>query len=128
MNLLQGFERTTVLVVDDDRLHLSIIQRLLGHTSAQVDFAHNGMEAYNVIEVLPYDLVITDFQMPFMAGDELIRKTRKLRPQQKFIAMTANTDLASTRLLLEAGADRVLHKPIHFNKLLSTMHQLLRSA
>jgi CheY-like chemotaxis protein len=80
-----------ILLVDDDTSILSLLSRAL--TSYDVTVAHDGVEALAVANGRPLDLLITDYLMPEMTGDELIARMREERPDLKALVITGHGDL-----------------------------------
>jgi CheY-like chemotaxis protein len=80
-----------ILLVDDDVSVLSMLTRAL--TSYDLTVAHDGPEALAVANGRPVDLLITDYLMPAMTGDELIARLREQRPGLKCLVITGHGDL-----------------------------------
>jgi DNA-binding NtrC family response regulator len=80
-----------ILLVDDDVSVLSMLTRAL--TSYDLTVAHDGAEALAVANGRPVDLLITDYLMPEMTGDELIARMREQRPGLKCLVITGHGDL-----------------------------------
>jgi CheY-like chemotaxis protein len=73
------------------------------------------------------ELIITDIFMAEMDGLEVISAVKKRLPQAKIIAMSGMVAEAALNLLPVAGkmgADRTLHKPVHFAALLEVIYEL----
>jgi two-component system phosphate regulon response regulator PhoB len=65
-----------ILVVEDNPALSRVVQLVLGKAGYRVSAACNGQEAWDFVQQNPVDLVVTDQQMPVMAGVELCRKLR----------------------------------------------------
>ena len=101
--------RKNILVVDDDPATAESIKLLLDIDRHLVTVASNGMEALLLFEKWgSFDLVITDYLMPGMLGDELARRIRAFTPTQPILMVTAYVEK-----LIAAGqpADSMLGKP-----------------
>lgn len=101
-----------ILVVDDERdacQNLSDILTDLGH---EVVIAHNGADALRLIERQSFDVALLDFKMPGMDGLTLYREIKQRRPEIVAIIVTAYANRETTESALEAGAWRVLSKPV----------------
>src|SRR5438093_12485984 len=82
-----------VLVVDDERgarLALEVPLRLSGY---EVVSASGGREALTLGQSKRFDVVLTDIYMPDITGLEVVREFRRMSPETKIIAMTAQGSL-----------------------------------
>lgn len=114
-----GRTRRHVLVVDDSGpARLLIRQALDGwarRTGQRLEVveAENGFEALRELPRAPFELVLTDVNMPTLSGLELIRMIRA-RPEQRglpVIAVTTERDVEDAARARRAGADGYLAKP-----------------
>lgn len=111
---LQGLR---ALLVDDNALNRMVACELLGDAGIQVDQAHDGRHAVDLLEQSPdgrYDVVLMDMMMPDLDG---CSATRLLRGNPRFaqlpiIAMTANTSQEDVAQCLAAGMNALVAKPI----------------
>lgn len=117
-----------ILVVDDERTSrdgLALALRALDHEWRVVA---NGEEAMLAIAARRPDVVISDWQMPGMTGDELCRRARsadKNVPYIYFIMLTAYSDREHMLAGMAAGADDHQCKPVDLDELEG---RLLRAA
>jgi two-component system sensor histidine kinase/response regulator len=105
-----------VLVAEDNDINQQIIEELLAHAGAAVEFAENGRIAVDRILADPtgYDAVLMDVQMPEMGGIEatgLIRE-RIRASELPIIAMTAHAMESERLACLDAGMNDHLSKPV----------------
>ncbi len=101
-----------ILVVDDSITVREVERKLLEKQGYQVDVAIDGMEGWNAVRNQPYDLVISDIDMPRMNGIELIQQI-KTHPRLRStpVIVVSYRDRESDRLQgLDAGADYYLTK------------------
>jgi two-component system, chemotaxis family, sensor histidine kinase and response regulator WspE len=101
-----------VLVVDDSITVREMERKLLQNRGYRVEVAVDGMEGWNAVRAQPYDLVISDIDMPRMNGIELIQQIKQ-HPRLKAIPVivVSYRDREEDRLQgLEAGADYYLTK------------------
>ena len=103
-----------ILVVDDEKMIASAIQRVLQKAGHTVELAHNGVEAIKKLESTQpgtYDLIIMDLLMPEINGSDVLDWITIHRTGQKVIMMTAYGDNTTRQDLLKRGASDVLTKP-----------------
>ncbi|MFN8211261.1 MAG: ATP-binding protein [Bacteroidales bacterium] len=110
------------LLVDDNKEILIYLNRILSDTGINVIMARSGYEALDVIQNTPdLDLVLLDMQMPEMNGIEVTREIRKIRKTLPIIAQTAFIFEDDKDIILEAGCDACLIKPIRKDHLITVM-------
>lgn len=117
-----------VLVVDDSITVRETERKLLEHAGYDVDVAVDGMEAWSAVRAHPYDLVVTDIDMPRLDGIELtrlIRQDHRLRLLPVMIVSYKDREEDRARGL-DAGADYYLTKAsFHDDTLLRAAENLL---
>ena len=126
------YDNSRVLVVDDNTVNQQVVSVMLEQCGCTVDVAGNGIEAVKQVQLLPYDLVLMDCQMPEMDGYEATRRIREHeRGQDKhlpIIALTANAMTGDAEKCLAAGMDDYLSKPIRTDALARVLKQWLQQA
>lgn len=115
LNPEKEFLGMRALVVDDSADVRRMIGQLLTRNGIEVSEARNGLQALKLVEIqkYPYDIVITDYFMPEMCGDELCRLMRQ-REDMKNVPqffVSAFDDRDSTLDFFKAGASDYLRKP-----------------
>jgi signal transduction histidine kinase/CheY-like chemotaxis protein/HPt (histidine-containing phosphotransfer) domain-containing protein len=103
-----------VLVVEDNVVNQRVTMLLLTELGCHVDLAANGREAVEMIELLPFDVVFMDCEMPEMDGFEATREIRRLQGDKRLpiIAMTAYALQGDRERCLAAGMDGYFSKPV----------------
>ena len=106
----------TILVVDDERDSLELVQQVLSETGARLVTATSAGDALRVAERERPDLLISDIGMPLVDGFELIRRVRAQQDRGlaavPAIALTAFSRREDQQRALEAGFDEYLAKPL----------------
>jgi two-component system NtrC family sensor kinase len=118
----------TVLIVEDD-IHISkLIAVLLEEAGYQAIRAGSAADALDRVEHDRLDLVVLDWMLPDMPGDQVCRviKQRSDGIFLPVLMLTARAELADRVAGLEAGADDYLTKPFHGDELLARARALLR--
>jgi DNA-binding response OmpR family regulator len=118
----------TVLVVEDDRDLLSVLQRILAIEGYRVRSAQDGESG--VAEALgnPPDLVILDVGLPRKNGVDVARELRSRGFRAPMLMLTALGSTSDKVNGLDAGADDYLPKPFEFPELVARVKALLRRA
>ncbi|MEA2031754.1 MAG: response regulator [candidate division Zixibacteria bacterium] len=103
--------RVSILVVDDEEVLRSLLQKILSREGYQIKCAENGMVAMEMLEEEPYNIVISDMKMPEMDGFELLKKIKDKYPDIGVIIMTGFGDSYTVKDALLLGADEYITKP-----------------
>jgi PAS domain S-box-containing protein len=116
------------LMVDDNKDVLIYLSRILFDTGVTILTARSGFEAIEIIKQTPdIDVVLLDMQMPEMNGIEATHEIRKIRKDIPIIAQTAFIFEDDKDIILEAGCDACLIKPIRRDHLLTVMSSFVKS-
>jgi len=115
-----------ILVVDDEKNYLVVLQALLTEEGYEVLTAPSGARALSLVEDDEPDLLITDMRMPRMSGVELIGQLRESFPQLPVIVMTAYGTVENAVEAMKAGAVDYITKPFENQELLLTVGRALR--
>ncbi len=105
------FPQKRILVVDDEPFVCDAVKLMLAFDGHKVETASSGQEALSLFEEGKYDIVITDFAMPAMKGDELAAVIKARSPQQPVIMITAYAEMLQTSGNPLKGVDSVISKP-----------------
>ncbi len=126
----EGSAKANVLIVDDSRLLLRVLQGTLEAAGYNVDTAINGQDALDKALGSPPDLIITDVIMPQMDGYQLVEKLKDEDATRDIpvIMLTSMGDVESEVKGLELGADEYLAKPLDPRRLLARIPIVLRRA
>jgi PAS domain S-box-containing protein len=117
------------LLVDDNKDVLIYLNRILTDTGVSIVTARSGFEAIELIKTIPdIDVVLLDMQMPEMNGIETTKEIRKIRKNIPIIAQTAFIFEDDKDIILEAGCDACLIKPIRREHLLTVMSSFVKSS
>jgi DNA-binding response OmpR family regulator len=107
-----------ILVAEDDAVSRRVLEAVLQRMGHHCDVAADGDQAWARIEQEPYDVLITDWMMPGLAGPDLCRKVREASGDATYVIMlTALSGEAHVRSAMDAGADDFLTKPLDRNQL-----------
>lgn len=115
-----------ILVVDDDDTSLTIIETVLNREGFSTDTFNSAADALSQFRRDSYDVVISDYFMPEMNGDEFLKAIRELDKDTPFMFLTANTDIKLAIELMKNGADDHVLKPIVVEELLFRVRKTLK--
>lgn len=124
--LFRDLSHLRILLAEDNVINQKVAQTMLQKMGYRVDTVANGKEAIKALEMLQYDLVLMDVQMPEMDGFEATRRIRDPRSAVRnnevpIIAMTAHAMKGDRERCLEAGMNDYISKPISFQSLVELL-------
>jgi len=100
-----------LLVVDDDRMYLKMIELLFKEAGLKALCVDSGEEALGIIKEKPFGLIFTDYHMRGMNGLELAGRIREMVPDARIVMTTSDPSPEVTALAMRAGISRVTAKP-----------------
>jgi len=100
-----------ILVVDDEPFVCDAVKMMLSFDGHLVETASNGKQALAMFEDGKYDLIITDFSMPSMKGDELAAAIKAIAPTQPVVMITAYAEMLQGSDNPLTGVDFIISKP-----------------
>ncbi len=112
-----------ILVVDDEPDILKVIHFRLKGAGYEITLAQDGHEALASIKVSKPDMVLLDYSMPNLKGDEVCRRI-KADPETNHvivIMLTASTNKAGEKHIADIGADGTILKPFETDELLGKL-------
>lgn len=124
---LHGIKRLAglrVLAAEDVEVNRLILEDILAHEGAQVQFANNGKAALEQLEeagVSAFDVVLMDIQMPVMDGHEATRRIRELSPGLPVIGLTAHALPEERQRCLDSGMLERVAKPVDIDTLVDAI-------
>lgn len=118
--------QTNILLVEDDASLSTVLADYLRSKDYTVETANNGKEAWELIMIKHYDLIISDIMMPRMNGFELLKLVRAQYPDMPMIMLTAKVDRDDIMHAYELGCDDYVTKPFSMDILICKMEAVLR--
>lgn len=118
----------SILLVEDSEDNVLVMQLYLKKMPYRLDVAENGQVGVEMFKKTEYDLVLMDIQMPVMDGYEATRAIREFEREQgrkrtPIIAVTAHASEENHRMVLDAGCDDFITKPVPKAKLLEAIQR-----
>jgi two-component system response regulator MprA len=117
----------TILVVDDDRALREALRRALTLAGYEVQVAHDGEQALELLAQAEPDAVVLDVGLPGIDGLEVCRRVRR-GSRVPILILTARDAVADRIDGLDAGADDYMVKPFDVDELKARLRALLRRA
>jgi len=116
----------SVLIVDDEKHTREGLQQALSE-SYEVTIAAGADEAFNLMEVQPFDVILTDLRMPGKSGLKLIDKALSLGNKPAVLMMTAYGSIDIAVEAMKRGAVDFLTKPVNLERLEVLIQRALKS-
>jgi two-component system response regulator HydG len=110
-------EQKSVLIVDDDDAHRTMLKTLIKGWGYKVFEANDGSVAIEKIESDSFDIVLMDIRMLKVSGIEALHEIKKYNPSIPVIIMTAFSSVETAVTAMKKGAYDYLTKPLDFEKL-----------
>ena len=108
---MPAFPQRRILVVDDEPLVCDAVRMMLEFDGHVVETARSPKDALAMLDKGKFDLVITDFEMPVMKGDELAAAIKTRDPKQPVILITAYAEMLQASGNPLKGIDLMISKP-----------------
>ncbi len=117
-----------ILVVDDNRENLELLEAYLEDIDCETIAAYDGPEALQIVKKRKPDLVLLDIMMPKMSGFEVCRRIKN-DPETMdipIIMVTALTDFGDVERGIGSGTDDFISKPVNKLELLTRVKTMLK--
>ncbi len=118
--------QTNILLVEDDINLSTVLADYLRSKNFIVEQAANGAEAWDLILIKDYDLIISDIMMPKMNGYELLKLIRQKHDRLPILILSAKTDRDDIIRAYELGCDDYVTKPFSMDILICKIQAIIR--
>jgi DNA-binding response OmpR family regulator len=115
-----------VLVVEDQRQLADSVARVLRREGMAVDVAYDGGAALERTDVVEYDVVVLDRDLPGVHGDDVCRALVEREAATRVLMLTASGTVAQRVEGLGLGADDYLPKPFAYAELVARIRAVAR--
>lgn len=115
-----------IMLVEDEEFILQGIRYIIDWKELSMEvihMAHNGREALELFRKEPADIVVTDVEMPFMSGLELLEEIRKISPRTRFVILSGYDEFEYARKAMKLDVEEYILKPVDEEQLkLALLH------
>jgi len=115
-----------ILIVEDDKNILSLLQSAFVEENHIVDVAKDGEDGKYLATMNHYDVIILDWMLPKMSGLDVLYSLRKQDINTPVLMLTAKGEIADKVMGLKSGADDYLAKPFSLEELQARIEALYR--
>jgi len=116
---------TRILIVDDDKTLLSIMNEYLSACGFELELAYSAAQARHYLEHSAYDAILSDFNMPGETGLDLLGHVSSRYPGLPFIMMTGCSTSLPKDAALKMGSSAYVEKPFRLIDLVGTLNTVL---
>jgi two-component system OmpR family response regulator len=114
-----------ILVVDDDPVTLTLLQKRLVKEAFEVETANDGVSATELINTNYYDVILTDLMMPGgVDGIGVLEAAKNKNIKIEVILITAHASLNNAIEAMKKGATDYLQKPVNMDEVLFRMEKI----
>jgi len=113
-----------ILILDDEQECVLSLKKFLAHFLHEVVITLYPKDALELIQTYKPMLVLFDYKMPEMNGDQFLEKAKALSPKTRYVLMTAYRDDLTLERFKKIGVDEVMMKPLDLEKILALIEEL----
>jgi DNA-binding response OmpR family regulator len=116
-----------ILLIDDDEIIQRVLYKILQQDGYNVVFGVDGKDGQQKLEMMKFDLVISDIMMPYLNGFEFIQEVKKHpnTSSSKIVVISSITHEASIKDSMNLGVDLYVPKPIVIDKFLEQIRTII---
>ena len=114
----------SIFIADDNEINRLLLKSQLETHCKNITLANDGQAALSCLQKNKYDLIFLDLQMPYYSGQELIKlikQPKSINKESPVIAITAHAQSHQRKVLIEAGFDECLIKPVLMEQLIEIL-------
>ncbi|MFQ6129923.1 MAG: response regulator transcription factor [Candidatus Hadarchaeaceae archaeon] len=115
-----------IMVVDDSREIVKVIQKILESENFAVTTAYSGAECLNKLKKEAPDLILLDLLMPGMGGINVLRELMRRDPKAKVVMLTVMGQVSIVNECSQLGAKDFITKPFDNEDLIRRVKWILR--
>ncbi len=119
--------KSRILVVDDEESIREFLEIMLKKEGYEITLAEDGQKAKELLAKKSFDMIISDLQMPFVTGIELLKHVKETAPEIVFMMITAFGTTETAVEAMKMGAYDYITKPFKIDEVRLNIHNALRS-
>ncbi|HEX9101155.1 MAG TPA: sigma-54 dependent transcriptional regulator [Polyangia bacterium] len=119
--------KAQLLVVDDERLIRTSLERALSALGHEVESADSVAAATAALARTRFDAIVLDLKLPDGSGLELVRRVGQEAPETKVVVITAHGTVDAAVEAMKLGAFDFVNKPFELDELITTVQNALRA-
>ena len=117
----------TILLIDSNKIHCLLVEKIFKPTSYKIIFAHNKKEVYNYFRLnTHFDLIIIEVLLSHADGYTLMKLIKEIRTEIPIIALTVCDLPHEKERCFKYGCDAYLSKPFVSKNLIQIVEQVLK--
>ena len=122
------YKEKKILIVEDNKINAETLKLFLKEKNYNVDIVENGLEAFNRLYKVEYDLILMDIQMPILNGIEATKQIRGIKGKEKIpiIAVSAYARSEEIDFFYKNGIDDFISKPIKREELYKKINKIMK--
>lgn len=117
-----------ILIIEDEKEIRDGLVEVLEDAGFVVDSADNGQLGLDKIRKKDFDVVVTDLVMPVVGGMDVLRETKRIKPQTRIILITAFATVDNAVEAMKAGASDYITKPFRIDDVHTKIRRVLAEA
>jgi CheY-like chemotaxis protein/anti-sigma regulatory factor (Ser/Thr protein kinase) len=119
-----------ILVLDDEKSLAEMLGQMLGHLGHTCTLCHHPVQALELVEQQTFDLILSDYRMPIMDGQQFYRRVVQSKPwlASRFIFLTGDVVNEETLAFLRSAGNTYLNKPFRLQEVEATVVRVLSEA
>ncbi|MDH3252401.1 MAG: response regulator [Ignavibacteria bacterium] len=117
--------KARIICVDDEDVVLDSFRRILVLDGYSIDTVKTGQEALGLVQSHQYDFAFVDLKMPEMAGEDVVKSIKHLRPDMDVVVITGYATIESAVECMQFGAMDYIQKPFTENELVEMTKKFL---
>ncbi len=121
-------QKKRVLVIDDERIVLDSVAKILKEENFDVDVTLSGRQGVEWAIAKGYDIVLTDLRMPDIGGMRVLREVKRAKPAIPVVMITGFGSVKSAVQAMKLGAAEYLEKPFDPDALVKVVQKALHIA